>query len=411
MKRRPFSRRLGLAFGAALALFLCAAPAPAQTWTGLRVQGKQIVDQDGKNVVLRGLGPGEWFNIEAYMIKWPDNDKGPIFYGDSLIRKTLVDLMGQSNADEFYRRWEANIIAEADVQKWADWGANSVRLSMNYHWLTTSDGVYLDSGWQRIDRLIAWCKKYGIKVILCLHAAPGSQSGELMSDSAGVPRLWTEGSTYQPWTIHLWQKIAERYAHETTVAGYDLLDEPMPPAGHEKAVRMFYVYVSKAIRSVDPHHILFIEGLEYAGSVKGMQAMAPAWDDNMVFDFHKYWDKNDPASIQGYLQIRDRENRPLWNGESGESDEPWGKDMIALCEKNNIGWSWWTYKKVDSTRQPYTVHAPANYKKILDYVAGKGPKPSQAEATEIMLALADNAATAKCRYNADEVQAIFGGRK
>ena len=402
-------RRLGL--GMALATLLGAAPSLAQTWTGLRVQGKQIVDANGTNVVLRGFGVGEWFNIEAYMIKWPDNDKGPVFYGDSLIRTTLVDLMGKSSAEEFYRRWEANVVTEADVRKWAEWGANSVRMSINYRWLSPSRGVYLESGWKRIDRLIGWSKKYGIKVILCLHAAPGSQSGELMSDGAGEAKLWTEAATYGPWTIHLWQKIAERFANEPTVAGYDLLDEPIPPMYQESEVRALYMDVTKAIRSVDRNHILFIEGLEYAGTTKGMYAMLPAWDENLVFVFHKYWDKNDAVSIQGYLELRGRENRPLWNGESGESDEPWGKEMVQLCEKNNIGWSWWTYKKVDNKKQPYTIHSPANYQKILDYVAGKGPKPSREEAAAILLGLADNAATAKCGYNAEIVKDLFGNAK
>src|SRR5579859_3320555 len=230
-----------------------AAQGHAQAWAGLRVQGPRIVDSQGRNVVLKGLDPGEWYNTEAYMVKWPDNDKGPVFYGASLIRKTLADLMGPTGMEEFYRRWEANIVTEEDVAKWAGWGVNSVRLSMNYHWLSPSDGQYLDSGWQRIDRFVKWCEKYHLWVILCLHAAPGSQSGELMSDGAGEAKLWTEGKVYQPWTLHLWQKIAERYAGETTVGGYDLFDEPIPPKGHEKDVRAFYLSLTKAIRQVDRH--------------------------------------------------------------------------------------------------------------------------------------------------------------
>jgi hypothetical protein len=404
-------RRLAFGFGLALIALIHATTVSARAWTGLRVQGKHIVEQHGNKVILRGLDPGEWYNIEAYMIKWPDHDKGPVFYGATLIRNTLIDLMGQRNTDEFYRRWEANIVTEADVQKWASWGANSVRLSINYHWLSTSDGVYLDSGWHRIDRFIRWCKKYKIAVILCLHAAPGAQSGLLMADGAGTAKLWTQGATNIPWTIHIWQKIAQKYAHDTTIAGYDLLDEPILPAGHEKDLRPFYLDVTKAIRSVDPNHILFVEGPDFAMSVKGMCSLEPAWDENMVFVFHKYWDKNEEATIQGYLDVSGRTNRPLWNGETGENNNKWAQEMIALCEKNDIGWNWWTYKKVDSSSQPYTIHSPAGYQKIRDYVNGKGPKPSQEETATIMLALADNAATGKCGFNSANVQAVFGHGK
>ncbi|MGA2859229.1 MAG: cellulase family glycosylhydrolase [Candidatus Sulfotelmatobacter sp.] len=392
----------------AITVLACASTVSGQTWGRLKVQGKQIVDQNGHNVILRGLDPGEWYNIEAYMIKWPDNDNGPVFYGASLIRSTLIDLMGKSATDEFYRRWEANIVTESDVQKWASLGVNSARLSINYHWLTTSDGVYLDSGWQRIDRFVEWCKKAHIWVILCLHAAPGAQSGLLMADGAGTAKLWTESSVYRPWTIHLWQAIAKRYAQEPTVLGYDLLDEPILPADQKDQLRAFYIDVTKAIRSVDSDHILFVEGHDFAMTARGMASLEPAWDDNMVFDFHKYWDKKSDSTIRGFLEIRDRTNRPLWNGETGENSNEWARYVVALCERNNIGWNWWTYKKVDGKSQLYTIHSPPGYDKILKYVRSKGPKPSPEEAAAIMLALADNAATDKCAFNAANASAIFG---
>jgi hypothetical protein len=47
----------------------------------------------------------------------------------------------------------------------------------------------------------------------------------------------------------------------------------------------------------------------------------------------------------------------------------------------------------------------------LDYVAGKGPKPSWGQATAILLSLADDAATAKCGSNAQIVKDLFGNAK
>ena len=48
---------------------------------------------------------------------------------------------------------------------------------------------------------------------------------------------------------------------------------------------------------------------------------------------------------------------------------------------------------------------------ILDYVVGKGPKPSREEATAILLALEDNAATAKRGCNAEVEKDLFRGAK
>jgi endoglucanase len=401
-----------LAFALAFGSIICPASVSAQTWPGLRVGGQNIVDSSGNNFVLKGFGVGEWTNTEAYMLEWPDgNGKYLWYYGYTRIHRTLDTLMGQAAADQYRQMWNANVIAEADVAKWQSWGVNAVRLSINHHWLSPGDGVYLDSGWQWMDQFIAWCKAHHIYVILCMHAAPGAQNPELMSDTPdGVPHLWTQPSIYQPWTIHLWQAIAQRYANEPAVAGYDLLDEPLlseaHPASGGAIVRAFYVKVTAAIRSVDNHHIIFACGTSWCGSTAGVQAILPPWDNNMVLVFHKYWDQNNVASIRGYLDIRSQHNIPLWNGETGENTNAWAKGMVSLLAQNNIGWSWWTYKKVNQNTNPCSIPEPTDYKLILKYVQGKGRRPVQSDA--ILFGLASNAATSNCTWNNGLVQALFG---
>jgi endoglucanase len=413
LTHRKCSRRFGLIPLLAIASIPCSL-AGAQSWSGLRVNGQNIVDSSGRNLVLRGLGVGEWTNTEAYMLEWPDgNGKFLWYYGYTRIHSTLETLLGEDAANQYWQTWNANVITESDVAMWQSWGVNAVRLSVNYHWLSPADGVYLDSGWQWIDQTIAWCKAHHIYVILCMHAAPGGQNPELMSDTPdGKPHLWTQPAIYQPWAIHLWQAMAHRYAEEPAVGGYDLLDEPLLSESHPAmggpVVRAFYVKATAAIRSVDTNHIIFACGTEWCGSTAGMNAILPTWDDNMVLVFHKYWDNNDLASIRGYLAIRSQNNVPLWNGETGENSNAWAKGMADLLGKQHIGWSWWTYKKVNQNSNPCAIPEPANYSQILDYLNGNGPKPSQAGAGMILLRLAENSATSHCTWNDGLVQALFG---
>jgi hypothetical protein len=408
------SRRSSVLYVFAIAIALCATLASGQTWAGLSVSGRNIVDSDGNNFVPHGFGLGEWTNTEAYMLEWPDgNGKYLWYYGDTRIHSTLDTLMGEEAAGRYWQTWQANVVTEADVARWQSWGVNTVRFSINYHWLSPSDGVYLDSGWQWIDQMIGWCKAHHIYVILCMHAAPGGQNPELMSDTVdGQPHLWTQPSIYQPWTIHLWQAIAQRYANEPAVGGYDLLDEPLlsenNPLKGGAEVRDFYVRTTQAIRSVDAHHIIFACGTSWCGSAAGVQALLPTWDNNMVLVFHKYWDPNTQKDIQGFLTIRKHYNVPLWNGETGENTNKWAKGMADLMAVNNIGWSWWTYKKVNQTTEACSIPQPAGYDKILRYVEGKGPQPSQEDADRIMLQLANNAATEHCRWNHGLIEALFG---
>ena len=408
------SRRFRFLPSIAIASILCSTLTLAQSWPGLRVHGQDIVDLSGKNIVLKGFGVGEWTNTEAYMLEWPDgNGKYLWYYGDTRIHNTLETLMGEDAADQYWQTWNANVITESDVAKWQSWGVNAVRLSINYHWISPADGVYLDSGWQRMDQMIAWAKAHHIYVILCMHAAPGAQNPELMSDTVdGQPHLWTQPSIYQPWTIHLWQAIAQRYENEPTVAGYDLLDEPLlseaKPTSGGRVVRAFYVKATAAIRSVDRNHIVFACGTFWCGSPAGVKAILPAWDDNMVLVFHKYWDNNNLASIKGYLTIRSQYNIPIWNGETGENTNAWAEGMVDLLGRHNIGWSWWTYKKLNQNTNPCSIPEPAHYSQILDYVKGTGAKPSQLEADTILLQLADNSATSNCTWNDGLVRALFG---
>jgi len=391
--------------GGILILLLFAQFLDAQTWMGLRVNGTRIVDSKNQEFIPQGFGVGEWSNTEAYMIEWPDGDgKYLWYYGYTRIHNYTDDMMGSNASSQYWQQWQANIITESDVALWHTWGVNTIRFSINYHWLSPQNGVFLQSGWDWIDQFISWCKKNNIYVVLCMHAAPGGQNPELMSDTPdGVPHLWTEPATYQPWTLSIWSAIAKRYANETSVAGYDLLDEPLlsednPTTGGDQ-VRAFYVNATNAIRAVDTNHIVFACGTAWCGSTEGMQAILPPWDKNMVMVFHKYWDNNDKASINGFLDIRDKYNVPLWNGETGESNNTWAEGMAQLLAQYNIGWSWWTYKKINQDEQPCKLPEPPNYNVIIQYVKGIGPKPSAQQADTILLAMSGNSSTNHCTWN------------
>jgi hypothetical protein len=374
-------------------------------WPGLRVSGVGFVAGAGRSFLPRGLGIGEWLNIESYMlaVKLPSDSPG---MGQTRLHDLLAKAMGQAGAEQFFAAWQANLVTEADVALWASWGVNTVRLPINHHSITSAPGTYIESGFQLIDRFIGWCKAHQIYVILDLHAAPGGQNCEEMGDSPdGVAHLWKEPATYRAWAIDVWQTIARRYRDEPAVGGFDILDEPydIESSGTFSSgigtLRQFYVDVTAAIRAVDANHVLFFEGTNWSSidsSHDGFAGLEPAWDAQMAWAFHKYWDDNTEAAIQGYLDLRTRTNRPVWNGETGEDQsDGWSGAMIALLEKHQIGWNMWTYKKVANAADFYSISAPPNWAQMTAYLAG-GAMPSQADANTIMMALAANADTAKC---------------
>jgi len=380
-----------------LLFFLSSFPANAF----IKTQGHDFVDENGNKVFFKGIGLGGWLMPEGYMLQMPG------FGSPTSIRKQITDLIGEENTKEFYRIYEENYVNEYDIQKIAEMGFNSIRLPFNYRLLSPEGqpNVILESGFQVIDTFIQWCKKYDLYVILDMHAAPGGQNAGNISDSDGIEaRLWTEKKN-QDHTVVIWKKIAERYVNEPIIVGYDLINEPVLPSGYTNLdLKKLYQRITEEIRKVDTNHILFIEGNTYATDFNGL---APAWDDNMSYSFHKYWSTTNKASIQSYLSLRQQTNVPLWMGESGENSNPWFHDTINTLEENNVSWCWWTHKKISTTTSPYSANMTDGFRHLIDYWDGKVAKPSVEFSKNALFEMAQNLALDSCRYLPGVVAAIF----
>ncbi len=393
------------------------------------MSGTGFVDGKGAEFIPRGIAPGEWHNIESYFLGLSLNSDSPGM-GMTSLKTKLATAMGQSGADAFFTMWDANILTASDVMQWGTWGANTVRLPMNWHDLTTADGMYIEAGFQVMDQFVSWCKAAGIYVIFDLHAAPGAQNCEEMSDTPdGIAHLWSEPTKYRQWTIDLWQTIAKRYANEPAVMGYDLFDEPYDDensgdfkAGAATTLLPMYQDLTKAIRAVDPNHIIIFEGAQWSTG-SGFSGLEPAAaDPQSAWSFHEYIDLSKDTNMKQsdldqYIAVRTSTGRPMWHGETGEHSYAWLMNTIKLDEMNKIGWNMWTYKKANDKgndyspggtdpTQAYGINEPANYSAMQTYLNG-GTMPSQTVANTVMMAFAANAATASCQYNAGWVKAVW----
>ncbi len=381
-------------------IFFLQAPGHAQNF--LKTSGTKIVDQSGQETHFKGMGLGGWLEMEGYMFLTSAFANSP-----SEIRTTIQNLIGVDSTNKFYDTFRKDFVTEADIKALHDWGFNLVRVPFHYDVLTPADspGVYLQSGFALFDSVIAWCKKYDIYVILDMHCAPGSQNKDNIGDwNPSVPSLW-EDTTKQTRTVEIWKTIAQRYTNEPIVAGYDLLNEPHWNLGaNNTLLRTLYERITTAIRSVDTNHILFIEGNQYATDFNGL---TPPWDKNMVYSFHKYWNTNNAGSIQSYLNLRTACNVPLWLGESGENSNTWYTDCISLMDQYDIGWSWWTLKKFNTTTSPLNVPITSDYQQLLDYWQGKAAKPTVAFATAALMRMADRLKFGNCVYLKDVIDAMM----
>jgi hypothetical protein len=401
----------------ALAFALTTCPAQGQSAGFLHAKNARIVNGQDQEIILRGMGLGGWMLQEGYMLG---------LRGEATqhsIKARITDLVGKTDCDKFYQLWRANHMGRADVDLLAKSGFNSIRLPMHYNLFTLpiedepvkGQNTWLTTGFELTDNLLAWCKANRIYLILDLHAAPGGQGKDAnISDyDASKPSLW-ESEANRLKTIALWRKLAERYANEPWIGGYDLLNEPnWTFEGKNKNGRddtsnapiwALYQALTKTIREVDRNHIIIIEGNGWGNNYNGFPT---PWDGNLAMSFHKYWNPNTQEAIARFLALREKHHLPLWLGESGENNDQWFHDCVALVESNHIGWSWWPHKKVGSTSCTLTIKRPDDFKKLVDYWNSGGEKPSREIAMKGLFELAENTRAGNCRFNTNVVRALI----
>lgn len=384
----------------------------------LHRDGQKIVDGNGNNVLLSGLGIGGLMVQEGYMLKTADF-AGPQYQ----IKQKITQLIGEKNTSEFYTAYKKNGVTKRDVDSLAAWGFNSIRLPMHYNLYTLSieqekgigENTWLDEGFKMTDELLEWCTANKMYLILDLHAAPGGQGKDAnISDyDTTKPSLW-ESAANQDKMVAFWKKLAERYKDNTWIGGYDIINEPNwnfsgtnqngCDETKNEPLRALQMRITKAIRDVDTNHLIIIEGNCWGNNYKGM---FPLWDENMTLSFHKYWSNNDTATIQDILNLRKEHNVPIWLGESGENSNVWFQEVLKLVESNNIGWAFWPMKKIENIAGVTSVKEPKGYDKLLKYWKDGKNKPSVEEAKAILMQLAENFKIENVIIKHDVIDAMF----
>jgi aryl-phospho-beta-D-glucosidase BglC (GH1 family) len=342
--------------------------------------GRTIVGVDGKPLRLRGVNLGGWLLWEGW-----DFSKG-FDLTENSIDKSLADLVGQPAVDQFREQMYANFITEADFQAIAEAGFNSVRLPINYRILEDDNNpyVYKDSGWKLIDQALAWGEKYGVYVILDLHAVPGGQSGLPPSNTNLTEALLWSSQDDQARTIALWKAIASRYKDRRIVAGYDLLNEPQLANGNKLVA--FYQKLIPAIREEDPYHLIILEGTAFSGD---FTMFSGPLSQNQMYGFHMYnWLIDDRQIVLDKIKrISQAQGVPIWAGEFGDNTYDMIGTTVAMYEdpanEVDAGWSFWTWKKVPGTYPALVaVTVPPRWQAVFNWINDPiaYPEPSAADA-------------------------------
>lgn len=331
----------------------------------VRVAGCDLITPDGDTLYIKGTNLGNWLNPEGYMFGF-DKTNSP-----RNIDEMFRQLVGPEQANIFWEKFKDNYITRKDIEYIASTGANTVRLPFHYKLFTNENYMGLNSdneGFERIDSVVEWCRDNSLYLILDMHDAPGGQTGDNIDDSYGYPWLF-ECENSQILFCEIWKKIARRYSSEPVILGYELINEPIAPyfenmeelnskleALHKRAV--------KSIREVDGNHIVLLGGSQWNGNFKPFSDSK--YDDKIMYTCHRYGGEPTETAIKEIIDFRDKVNLPMYMGEIGHNTDEWQSSFCEVLKKNNIGYTFWPYKKKDDSCM-MGITTPDEWDLIIDF--------------------------------------------
>ncbi|MEV4372821.1 cellulase family glycosylhydrolase [Nonomuraea sp. NPDC049637] len=335
---------------------------------------RRIVDADGNEVLLRGVNVNQ---LEDYFQQFPDK----------AVTRPLT---------------------EADFAGMARMGFNVVRLALSWSALEPRPGQYDPAYLAKISWAVGTAARHGLRTVIDMHqdawgkgvaAAPGTtcRNGSPMHgwDGAptwadrfdGAPRCEFTGRDISPAVaraftnfyqdrdgiqtrlVAAWGMLAQRFANEPMVAGYDLLNEPgfgeAPPITSGVLLGRYYDRAIKAIRAGErrgfPHLVFFEPSVLWSGL--GFEVPVPKGftDDRLlVFAPHLYNESITidqgtgltVTSIERGFELASRAaeyyGAGLWSGEWGWFGDPAAAPIARYTDqedRHRIGGAFWVWKQ------------------------------------------------------------------
>jgi endoglucanase len=394
-----------------LLLINCGLTVPGQKPSNfVSVRGREFVLPGGKPLFLKGINLGNWLLPEGYMFEFKKANSAQRIY------TVFNQLVGEAQARKFWKEFQNRYITEEDIKFIKKSGFNSVRVPFSYRLLVSENNPprLEGDGYEMLDKVVNWCRQENLYVILDMHAAPGGQTGDNIDDRDGYPFLF-ENAEDQELTVRIWQKLAARYKNETIIIGYDLLNEPIAHYFDKDyfnpKLEPLYKKIAAAIRSVDKNHVIFLGGAQWDSNFKIFDA---PFDKKSAYTFHKYWTATDQSVIQEYVDFGNKYNVPVWMGESGENSYEWIDSFRKLLEKNQIGWCFWTFKRLDAKATIASIKKPEDWDEIVEFAEDprttfeevRRARPDKSKIDKALRDYLEQIKFANCKINDEYLKAL-----
>lgn len=238
---------------------------------------------------LRGVNLGGWLVLERWMTP-------KLFDGMDAVDE--YTFMQTPDARAKLQAHHRDFIREEDFQWMYNNGVNAVRIPVGY-WVFDGDEPFV-SCIGRLDWAVRTAARYDIKVLVCLHGAPGSQNGFDHSGRAGHAG-WQTSPEARKKTVDVMRRLAEHYSDQPSVWGIELLNEPTAKLW-QPTLRAYYQSSYEAIRRVGRPGLAVI--FSDAFTPRLMSGALRAYQQFPVYMDHHWYHFFIPGWLQRRLTLR-----------------------------------------------------------------------------------------------------------
>ena len=230
-----------------------------------------------------------------------------------------VNLGGWLSQCDYSRERLDHFITREDIMTIASWGADHVRLPVDYNVVEDAAGQPLEEGFGRIGRAIDWCREAGLRLVLDLHKTFG-----FSFDAGENQHGFFENEAYQERFCRLWERFASRFAKDGDMLAFELLNEVTDPSYSKTWNRVADACIRR-IRRIAPD-VPILVGSYWNNSIDALPDLLPPQDERVIYNFHcydplifthqgAYWvsgmDRSFRLSVGRPLSVFQEENRRL----------------------------------------------------------------------------------------------------
>ncbi len=316
-------------------------PKPLDENDLLHTENGAFVAANGSRVTLRGVN----LNDDLFFFV----KDGADFCGSNCrIFDVLEERFGRYGARNLIDTYNKNFITAADLKIIKKLGANCVRIPLRYKNLFRKENCKGDIILDRLDDLVAACKKAGLYVIFDLHTAPGFQNNDPACGNGEESVLFSSGKDgfeARNAVVRLWAELAAHYKDEPAVAAYDLLNRPLNRDAEwsEKLETLHKLYrrIYKAIRNVDENHTVIMEAVYTPDTLP-----SPEKFDNIAYGIYSHF-HTDFETDSMIASVNACKGDVPFVVCKIRCDGNWDYSLTSLCD-NGISWIIGDYKGISA---------------------------------------------------------------